>query len=170
MQLSTPRPSVLGDLPPGSAGTRATLDLMRRLVAQYKRSDAVRSVALSLVRGLQPKNYTAEVRALFEYVRDHIRYVRDVIGIETLQTPDATLELEAGDCDDKSTLLAALLASIGHRTRFVAVGYSSPGAFQHVYVETLIGADRWVPLDATVSHATVGWAPRPPVSRMVIHN
>lgn len=169
MQLSTPRPSVLGELPPGSAGTRATLDLMRRLVARYKRSDAVRSVALALTRGLPPKNYTAEVRAVFEFVRDRIRYVRDVIGVETLQTPDVTLDLEAGDCDDKATLLASLLASIGHRSRFVAVGYTQPGAFQHVYLETLIG-QRWVPLDATVSSAVVGWAPRTPVTRMTVHN
>lgn len=170
MLLTLPRPSYLGALPPGAPGTRATLRAMSDLVSRYKRADAVRSVALDLTRNVRPKDWLAEVRAVFEFVRDHVRYVRDVRGVETLQTPAATLEIEAGDCDDKSTLLAALLESIGHPTRFVAVGFTSPGQYSHVYVETRVG-DRWLPLDATVSTATVGWAPpRRALARMLAHN
>lgn len=168
MLLEPQRRQFLGELPPGEPGTSATLQLMRRVVNQYKRDPAVRETALSLIAGLRPKDWRGEIKALFEFVRDHIRYTRDIRGLETLQIPTVTLDNSAGDCDDKSTLLAALLESIGHPTRFVAVGYSKPGAYSHVYVETKLGAS-WLPLDATVQRP-LGWCPRPSVSRLVVHN
>ena len=164
MQLTHRRQSFLGSLPSGSAGTRETLRLMRNLVHQYKSDTHVRGVALEVVQGLAPKDWIGEVRRLFEYVRDRIRYVHDIAGVETLQTPPVTIDLEAGDCDDKSTLLAALLAAIGYRSRFVAVGYRMPNAYEHVYVEANVDGS-WIPLDATVSRP-FGWAPRPPLARL----
>lgn len=169
MQLSIPpRRQYLGELPPGEAGTAATLRLMSRMVQLYKRSPQIRETALELLSDVQEKNWRAEVNALFLFVRDHIRYTKDIRGHETLQLPPVTVELGSGDCDDKSTLLAALLESVGHPTRFIAVGYRAPNSFSHVYVETKIG-DRWLPLDATMPHP-MGWAPRVALARMVHHN
>lgn len=166
MQLSYHRPSSLGSLPSGQDGTRTTLQLMRAFVQHYKSDQSVRGLALELVRPLPPKDRLNEIRVLFEYVRDNIRYVHDIAGIETLQTPPATIELEAGDCDDKSTLLAALLASIGYRSRFVAVGYRQAGDYQHVYVEGDYNG-QWIPMDATMAQP-FGWRPRDAVARMVL--
>lgn len=168
MLLSPPRRTFLGELPTGEPGTATTLQLMRRLVIQFKRAPEIREVALGLIAHLRPKDWGGEIKAVFEFVRDQIRYTRDIRGLETLQIPPVTLDLGAGDCDDKSTLLAALLESIGHPTRFVAVGYRGPGQYSHVYVETKLGP-RWVPLDATMP-VGVGWSPRPPVARLVVHN
>ena len=170
MQLNMHRPTLLADLPSGEAGTYATVRLMRRFVQQYKRVHAIREEALSLVGGLRQKDWFGEVNAIFTWVRDHIRYVRDIHGVETVQTPLVTMELGTGDCDDKSTLLATLLETIGHPTRFVAVGFSAPGKYSHVYVETRIG-DRWYPLDATLIDQPIGSvAPLPSIARMVVHN
>ena len=166
MILEPLRPSFLGSLPPGEAGTRLTLALMARLVSDFKKHPQVRETALELVSGLAPKDWRGEVSAIFAFVRDHVRYVRDVHDVETLQTPIVTLDLMQGDCDDKSTLLAALLQSVGHKTRFVATGYHSPGAYQHVYVETPLGGS-WTALDATVQHH-LGWRPRTPIARLVV--
>lgn len=168
MQLMQRRLSFLGTLPADSPGTHATLKIMAGLVRQYKRDPMIRDTAISLTSSLRPRDWSGEARALYEYVRDRIRYTRDVLGVETIQTPPVTMELEAGDCDDKSTLLAALLESIGHPTRFVATGYKAPQHFSHVYVESLIGS-RWLPLDATTTHE-FGWTPRTPVSRMIVFN
>ncbi len=168
MQLTQRRLSFLGTLPNDAAGTHQTLVLMRSLVRQFKRDPVIRDVAISLVSSIRPRDWLGEIRALFEYVRDQIRYTRDVSGIETLQTPPVTLELEAGDCDDKSTLLASLLESVGHPTRFIATGYQEPGRYSHVYVQTKVG-ERWLPLDASVSQP-FGWEPRPPAARMIVFN
>jgi hypothetical protein len=54
-------------------------------------------------------------------------------------------------------LLAALLESIGHPCRFVAVGYSRRNEFEHVYVETKIG-HTWTALETTMD-VPMGWAP-----------
>lgn len=169
MHLDRSRPSLLAGLPPGESGTATTLKLMRRFVHQYKKDSVVRDTALSLTSRLRQKDWVGEVNALFLWARDHIRYVRDVNGVETLQTPVVTMDVGAGDCDDKSTLLAALLESIGHPTRFVAAGYQAPKRYSHVYVETRLGS-RWVPLDATLLDKPMGSIPRIPVARMVIHN
>jgi len=167
MQLSYNRPSFLGSLPSGADGTTETLRLMRELVLKYKTDPSVRGLALELVQPLAARDWRGEIRALFEYVRDRIRYVHDIAGVETLQTPPATVELEAGDCDDKSTLLSALLAAVGYRSRLVAVGYQQPGDYQHVYVEVNAGEGGWIPMDATVARP-FGWRPRDAVARMVL--
>lgn len=169
MQLDQERPSLLADLPEGEQGTAVTLRLMRSLVHRYKKAGEVRETALTLVAPVRQKDWVGEVNAIFEWVRDHIRYVRDIHGIETLQTPPVTMDVGTGDCDDKSTLLASLLESIGHPTRFVAAGYREPRNYSHVYVETRLGT-RWVPLDATLLDKPMGSIPREPVARLVIHN
>lgn len=76
-----------------------------------------------------------------------MRYVRDIRGIETVHDPDTMLRIMAGDCDDKSILLASLLESIGHRTRFVAIAYA-PGQFSHVWVQDYIRG-QWIDLEPT---------------------
>lgn len=168
MQLTHRRLSFLGTLPDDAPGTQKTLKLMAGLVTQFKRDPLMRDTAISLVARLRPRDWSGEARAIYEYVQERIRYTRDVSRVETLQTPPVTMELEAGDCDDISVLLATLLESIGHPTRFVATGYRAPQAFSHVYVESLLGT-KWVPLDATTDHP-FGWSPRAPVSRMVVFN
>lgn len=154
-------------IPSGKAGIVATLKIMGRLVKEGKKTLVIRQTALSLVNGQRQKDWTEEVNRVFEFVRDKIRYVRDIRGVETLQTPDKTLEFGQGDCDDKSVLLASLLESIGHPTRFVAIGFK-PGVFVHVYVETKIGTN-WVSLETT-EPVSMGWSPKGVVSRLVFFN
>lgn len=164
---STVSTAILKKLPPGRDGVRATLEEMRNLVRGYKKDLKIRETAGSMVSELQQKNFLGEVKILHRFVRDNIRYLRDIHGIETLQSPVKTLEYGYGDCDDKSTLLASLLESTGHPSRFVAVG-KAPGKFNHVYVETLVGR-KWFPLETT-EPVPAGWAPPGMRSRMIVHN
>lgn len=152
-------------IPQGKAGVIATLKIMRDFIRTGKKSMPVRLLALDLVSDLPQKDFPGEASSLFYFVRDRIRYVRDVDGVETLQTPDKTLQFRGGDCDDKTILLGALLQSIGHPVRLVAVGFS-PGVFSHVYLETKIGA-KWVPLETTEPQE-FGWAPPNPRERLVM--
>jgi transglutaminase-like putative cysteine protease len=108
-----------------------------------------------------------EVKALHAFVRDSIRYTNDPAGVELLQTPKATLEIGTGDCDDKSTLLAALLQSIDRPARFVAVGFTPANQYSHVLVETRNGKG-WMPLE-TIKPVAAGWGPKNVSKRMVAH-
>lgn len=169
MILTTPTTATLQMIPEGIPGISATLKVMGGLVKQYKKSMAVRNMALSLTQSCLQKDWACEVRSLHQYVRDNIRYVNDITDVETVQTPDKTLELGAGDCDDKSVLLCALLESIGHPTRFVAIGFE-PGIYSHVYCATKVGA-QWVPLETT-EYVEAGWEPPSDavIERMYFYN
>lgn len=130
---------------------------MRDLTRQARTRLPVLDLARSLVRHLPDKDWPGEVAALHAFVRDKIRYIKDVNGIETIATPEKTLEYGQGDCDDQSVLLASLLESIGHPARFVAIGSHSPFSYNHVFTETKIGP-RWVPVETT-EPVDMGWRP-----------
>ena len=160
-------PSRVISIPDGVAGTRETLKLMADIVRSYKKDSTIRQMAGDLVQYCPSQSFMQEVKAIFQWVKNNVRYLQDVNEIETLQTPDVTLNIRRGDCDDHSVLLASLLESIGHPCRFIALGYSQPGQFEHVYTQTLVGTD-WVGLDSTVSASFAGWCPEPPYSSDIV--
>ncbi len=169
MHLSAAQTSTLSLIPDGPPGIAATLKAMGQLVRDYKKSLNVRGLAIMLTGACGPKDYACEVKCLHGYVRDQVRYINDIVNVETVQSPDVTLANGAGDCDDKSTLLCALLESIGHPTRFVAIGFE-PGVYSHVLCDTKIGAS-WISLETT-EDVPVGWSPDPKaiLARMVYYN
>lgn len=138
----------LHTIPGGDAGTRATLQTMREIVTNWKSAPRIRQLAIKLTQRCNG-NSTCELQTIHAFVRDRIRFVRDVEGRETLSTPDLTLDNGAGDCDDQSILLAALLESIGYRTRFVAVDTGRPPAYSHVYTEVQPAAGHWLAAETT---------------------
>lgn len=166
MELLTPTNLTLSSIPSGVAGIKATLSKMRLLTRDGKKSLPVRMKAVSLVSGLRQKDFLGEVKAIHAFVRDRIRYVKDVNGVELLHTPEKLLEIGQGDCDDKSMLVASLLESIGHQTRFVAIS-NAPSKFCHVYVETKIG-NNWLGVETT-ENVSVGWQPKA-YEKLIIHN
>jgi transglutaminase-like putative cysteine protease len=148
---------MLSGLPDGVAGTRATLKIMARLVKQFKKDPTINLLALELTRGLPSYDSMAEICALQRFVRDRIRYVMDVDGVETLRTPLVTLNMEAGDCDDKATLLCSLLSTIGYPCQFIAVGFDGEN-FSHVMAAAKLGT-RVVPCETILPNVSPGWFP-----------
>lgn len=142
-------------IPDGEAGTRETLRLMGTLVKRGKVHPKIYAFSRELVSPLQPKDWIGQVLVVYEFVRDHVRYVHDVDGMEGLQTPDVTLEIRAGDCDDKVTLLCALLTSIGHPCRMCAVKLDDDRDFSHVFAQTLMG-NTWINMETTEGKIPLG--------------
>jgi len=140
---------------------------MSRETKKGKKSIVIRRTAQRLIANIPEKAWLREVKALHAFVRDKIRYTKDIRGVETIHSPEKILEFGQGDCDDKSILLASLLESIGHPTRFVAVGFR-PSSYSHVLVETRIG-NKWLPLETT-ERVNVGWYPKGVKIRLVRHN
>lgn len=148
----------------GRAGAFQTVRVMRRLVEDYATHPYVIQTARNIVNFAPQHDFESEVVALFDFVQKSVRYVRDVLGVETLSDPVTTLQQLCGDCDDKSTLLAAMLQAIGVPTRFVLTGYQDRN-FEHVFLEAFVGDD-WIALDATTPHAA-GYEPPNPTVRWV---
>jgi transglutaminase-like putative cysteine protease len=122
--------------------------------------------------GVNQKAFPEYVRAIGNFVRDRIMYVRDPVSVERVQTPEATLKLKTGDCDDKATLTAAMLESVGIPSRFVAIAKRAFGGFSHVYVEAQIyargGKPQWVAVETTEPWE-IGRGARGYAKRMVRH-
>lgn len=130
--IPSARPIAISRVPSGIEGVRATLAMMRRVVLQYRKNTIIRYFAIDLCEQFDQHDYGSELRAIHEYVRDRVRYVRDIRDVETIQTPLATLQVNAGDCDDKTTLFCALCESIGFATGFKAVALRG-ARIGHVY-------------------------------------
>lgn len=125
----------------------ATLQQMRRNVLKEKASPIIRGLALRLVSRLRQKDHASEIHLLHKFVRDRIRYVRDTTKKEQILLPSQVIRFGQDDCDGKSVLLAALLESIGFRTRFLAIG-TRADTLSHVLVEVLFNGN-WIPLETT---------------------
>lgn len=156
-----------GRLAPGQRGTAQTLAIMRRLATQGAGSNDVRKAAQRILRdaAVPAHDFLGELRAIHTWVADRIRYLRDPVGVELLQSPQRTLRDGMGDCDDKATLLAGLLRSIGHPAQlaFRVIGTNPvSGQFGHVYVVAKMGGRR-IPLDPTRAGTPPGWEYQTPV-------
>ena len=111
----TPRIRIVR-VPKGRRGTIVSAGLIANLIREGSRDFYVRQRAIQIFRqaGAPPKDRWAEVCALFHWVRNNVRYTRDIFRVELLHTARRMLELRAGDCDDMTILLGAMLVSTGH--------------------------------------------------------
>lgn len=150
-----PLAGTVSRLPNGVAGTIKTLRIMWQwMQPENQRTTAVHVAARNIISRVGVKDYAGEARALFRFVQRKIRYVRE--GAETLQIPEATLQLRAGDCDDMVILLGALLRSVGLQVALVVGGYAKD-QYSHVWLRVMVNG-RWVPMDPTEPHP-MGWEP-----------
>lgn len=70
--------------------------------------------------------------SLFKYIRENFKYVRDPNGFDYFASPQESIHLMAGDCDDYSIKVASTFKAIGADIRIIW----SPG---HVYPELYCG-------------------------------
>lgn len=149
-------------MPDGLAGIASTTVAMRRLVRVGKTDPNIIDAAVSLTYLTPERDDYAAVAALHAFVRDSVRYVRDVAGVETLCDPRVTLTRLVGDCDDQVMLLCSLCEAIGYPSRFVVAGYGAPGVPEHVYCQINVagadGGEEWIDADPTEPQP-LGWFP-----------
>jgi transglutaminase-like putative cysteine protease len=148
-------------VPRGNTGTLRTAKIIARLVQDGAKDFYVRQKAIEVFRAnhVPAKNRMGEVCALFDFVKRNIRYTRDIFRVELLHSARRMLELKAGDCDDMTILLGAMLLSTGHPVRLVLAGFrpNRPHAYSHIYPEVNVSG-RWLAVDATMDKP-IGWAP-----------
>ena len=105
-----------------------------------------------------------KVRALYEFVAKNFRYVSLSLGQSRYQPHAAAsvMSNQYGDCKDKHTLLASMLAATGLRaypvlinsSRKLDVDIPSPGQFDHVITAIPLGSETlWADTTAEVAPA-----------------
>lgn len=167
--MANPRHVTETPLLPGDAGTVQTVQAMRAMVEAAKADPHVRNAVLAALQGAPERSGRAELGALLSWVRDRMRFLRDPVDVEFLQSPSVLLESirrtgEAwGDCDDLATLYATLAEAAGYPTRFVVQGPEA-GDFTHVLVE-VDAEGRWLAVDPSQRREGIGWRPRAGIGR-----
>lgn len=145
----------------GDSAIRNTLELMAKIIRASSQNYYVRRWAEKIVQGVPEKDYQGRVWAIYDFIRRHMRYLRDPHGTELLKTPLVSLQLwEVGDiplldCDDVTILSLSLLKSIGFPVALRAASYQADKKFRHVYGMVKILND-WVPLDLVKDYGP-GW-------------
>lgn len=159
-------------IPEGNAGIAATLDFMVRLTKEYRTNLGIRTLAEQIVASVPGKDYYGELSAVQEWVRSNVRYTQDVYEVETVKNPLLTATSHAGDCDDMALLAGTLINTLGHAVRYVAIGNTEPGMYEHVYTEAKVnGGDRgrWIGVETT-ENVALGWSPESNAVRPMIRH
>lgn len=138
-------------------------------------------MAEDIIGRLEGKDYVSEILAIYYWVCSHTRYANDPRTIELIRSPRELLErlkknvdqlrdTFAGgshgtwkpslDCDDLTTLIAALLLSIGREVRICTVAFRNMffrgrRQYSHVYLQAREPRSlAWIVLDPTAAETT----------------
>lgn len=145
-----------------------------RQMMQSQRDPRVRQLAVKIVSvrsrapnertgdggwAIAERDYWREVKAVFNWMRANVRYIRDMATIDTFALAMRTIEAHGGDCDDYTIALGALLMSIGYTVRMKTIQTKDADDWNHIYLEVGLPpgkATRWKALDASVAQPA-GW-------------
>jgi transglutaminase-like putative cysteine protease len=155
----------------GDVSYNTLLDMKKIINDSIKNYDVIET-ARKIVQYVNPKDYLGEAEAIYDFVRDHSRYVRDPVGLEHIQTPLVAIakwhknDIFFGDCDDYSVLLLSLLKSIGFPVKLIAASYKPSKELAHVYGATNVKGLGWLTVEGIKSGVPLGWE-APGVTRKV---
>lgn len=135
--------------------TDRTIREMHKLVLAAKTDPKFRELALFLTRDGDPKrdwkDYYAELENAFNRLRAVYTYRRDPYQVEWVQNPWWTLYYGAGDCDDASILIAAVMGATGAKYKFVTFKANElRDDWSHVIAEIFVPNRGWVAADLSV--------------------
>lgn len=146
---------------------RAKLALIRLLVEHAKRDPRFHRIAHAIPRhyGIPGYDWLGELGAVKRFVDERIRYARDPHRLETFRSPQTTLRIGAGDCDDMVTLGIALCETLGYATRSDVIRGTRRNGWTHIKFDAGVPpggrVERWVAMELTMPHYRVGQdAPR----------
>ncbi len=112
----------------------------------------MRQIGLACTQGCPGRGDMCELGAIFQFVKENIRYTGDITNKDTFQSAYRTLQLGGGDCDDMAVLNAVLAMENGFTTKF-RITSNTGATWDHIYC--LAGVPkmqprRWVALDTTL--------------------
>lgn len=150
-----PEQRLVGKIPPGDAGTEATIAAMVALIRESSQGPRVQDLATYLKNVMRRTHLPT---ALFTWLKGAIKFHSDPKGLEFLRHPERMLQAweisrrtrngkrPVGDCDDMADLGASVLLAAGESPVLVVVA-PDDGDFKHVYFGIRQGADGYFPLD-----------------------
>jgi transglutaminase-like putative cysteine protease len=144
-----------------------TVAKMKSIIQESSKNPYIREWAKNIVAGVPVEDKHGEASAIFRFVQSNVRYTKDPMGWEYIQTPPVLLEdirlyqagkgeRPIGDCDDMTVLSLSLLRAIGFPVALKVVSYNPARRFGHVYGLVNIKGE-WVPFDTVRPDKYMGW-------------
>lgn len=150
-------------LPPGDAGTRATIQVIRAIIHDSDRRGLVQQLSQAIAREVPALQDNAArkinmLRYLYAWLQKHVTFMPDTFGKEQLRHVNQIAhELltnggAAIDCEDLGMLGAAIARCWGFRTAIIAVGRQRSRPYEHCYFGVELGGrDQLFPMDPQTS-------------------
>ena len=143
-----------------------TLQAMKKIIIDSAKNYDVIKFARQIVENVPAKNWQKEVTAIYNFVRDRSRYIKDPYRQEHIQTPLVAIdriihgEKFQGDCDDMTVFVLSLLKAIGYPVKLISAGYGATKNLSHVYgavsLPSGIGS-KWVVVEPIKLGVPLGW-------------
>ena len=165
-----PRLERFENIDAGWRGTERTIQVMAQLAGAAVKNWGFVQIATPFARDIA-RNHREQGRRILDWVKQKITYIPDPLtnadvdglaqGIELVQAPLRTIQRGGGDCDDQSTLIAALGLALGIPARFATLKCDPerPAEYSHVYPVLYIDG-QWLGADSTVRTSYLGWEPK----------
>lgn len=132
-------------------GVPYTIEDMRRMIRTSLNREGtapIRRLVEEITAQVRPKDYVSEVAAIYYWCLKNIRYMRDPVHVEYVQSPHVLLspspaDRAAGrragqdDCEALATTIAAMCMSVGNPCQFVTISMDG-GGFHHVFAVSRI--------------------------------
>ena len=128
-----------------------TAEIIRQFILESSKDVRLRLLVSKIIAPCKSKNFLCYLLRIVNYVKRNIKYVNDPPRLETLQSPERTLSLRMGDCDDHTILTGTLLRLAGFPIRIVLGDINSDGRYEHVYLKARLPDGRWLTVDTTSS-------------------
>lgn len=137
--------------------TEERVKIISGLIKKGKTSRYVHSFASMAVTdfsgtdwAIQPRDWLGEVYAIADFIQSNIRYTLDTFEVDTYRTPQRTIQMAMGDCDDMVILGGAMMQSVGYPVRIKIIRLHGQPSFHHIYLLVGIPPERvneWIAFD-----------------------
>ncbi len=141
---------------------RGRVNEIKYLIQKHGKDPEIRKIAADILTkkvnrngtlgwAIEQKDYIPELNAIFEWIRQNIRYQFDPINKDIIENPFTTLRLKLADCDGLTVLIGSLVQSMGYPVAIKVIKQGETGRMYHVY--PLVGLPptnpkKWIAMDA----------------------
>ena len=152
-------------------GIRERIGLIQKQIFESIHDPKMRQIAAEVVRHCPERDDLCETRAIYDAVRNRVRYTGDIApirhgphgpkeGIDYYQSAYRTWTIGAGDCDDQTILVSTLLALNGIEPRLRTTAASFYDDESHIYGLAglpKLSPSKWVAVDTTLPGRRFGY-------------
>jgi len=137
------------------------IDLIFEEIEDGKADPKIRLLVANIIRDIPERDYLGELNAIFDWVKQNVRYTHDPYNLELFNRPKRVIEYGIADCDDLTILLGSMVQTIGYPIKLRVIGVNSDEP-EHIYlmagippIENSEPSD-WIAMDASVDEP-MGW-------------